>query len=1036
MSARAPPPTQASEVRQAFMDFFKHSHKHTYWHSSSTIPLDDPTLLFTNAGMCQFKPIFVGSVDPNVDMAKLSRACNSQKCIRAGGKHNDLDDVGKDVYHHTFFEMLGNWSFGDYFKTEICTWAWEFLTEVCQLPKDRLYVTYFGGEASANLEPDLECKNLWLSLGVPESKILPGNMKDNFWEMGDTGPCGPCSEIHYDRIGGRDAAHLVNMDDPDVLEIWNLVFMQFNREQDKSLKSLPRKHIDCGMGFERLVSVLQNKRSNYDTDIFVPIFEAIQKATGVPAYQGKLGSEDPDKLDMAYRVIADHIRTLTIALADGGRPDNVGRGYVLRRILRRAIRFATEKLDAKPGFLSGLVDEVVQLLGDSFPELKKDPQSTKDIIDEEEIQFLKTLSRGRKLLDRTIAKLPEGTKVLPGDIAWRLYDTYGFPVDLTELMSEERGLKVDLEAYEVAKQAAQLASQGISGTVEDKLALDVHAITELNDKSVEPTDDLPKYAYHAESDDPKANYVFEACQGKVVALRKDKKFVDMVENEECGVLLDRTCFYAESGGQIFDEGFMVKEGDESVEFKVKNVQVRAGYVLHQGHIEGQLKVGEVLNLQIDAIRRKNVMNNHTGTHILNFALLASLDCEPEQRGSLVAPDKLRFDFTAKKALTIEQVKKVETKANEMIARNEEVFAKESPLAVAKAILGLRAVFDETYPDPVRVVSVGVPVETMEADPSSPAGCKTSVEFCGGTHLKRSGHTGHFIVASEEAIAKGIRRIIALTGPEAVKAIQKAQLLQSQMESVKATIQDAKSSLSQKEMVKLITDLTEDINSATIPYLRKYEMRNELKTVKQTIDDKDRARKAALMTVVVDFSKALLTLNPHLPYLVYELNACAQNKVLDGALKQVKAITPNMPAMFFSADPDDGKILCMAQVPKEVIAKGLKANEWCQQVQSLIDGKGGGKPENAQASGSNVSGLKEAMKAAETYAQSKLGVSPPEIKLPGSGDTMAHKLKTRDDDPLRNETQEESSPIRLKCIDSTPSLAIIEQFQTRRWVSAQ
>lgn len=380
----------AKQIRSIFIDFFVEKLNHTYVHSSSTIPLDDPTLLFANAGMNQFKPIFVGTVDPASDMAKWKRAVNSQKCIRAGGKHNDLDDVGKDVYHHTFFEMLGNWSFGDYFKTEVCTWAWQLLTDHYKIPKDRLYVTYFGGEPSAGLDPDLECKQLWLNLGVPEDHILPGNMKDNFWEMGDTGPCGPCSEIHFDRIGNRNAAHLVNMDDPDVLEIWNLVFMQFNREADKSLRTLPQKHIDCGMGLERLVSVIQGKRSNYDTDLFVPLFKAIEERSGVQRpYKGLLGEEDVGKVDMAYRVIADHIRTLTIALSDGGRPDNVGRGYVLRRILRRGIRFASENLNAQPGFFSGLVDTVCEILGDFFPEVNKDRQAIKDVIDEEEIQFLK-----------------------------------------------------------------------------------------------------------------------------------------------------------------------------------------------------------------------------------------------------------------------------------------------------------------------------------------------------------------------------------------------------------------------------------------------------------------------------------------------------------------------------------------------------------------------------------------------------------------------------------------------------------------------
>ncbi|XP_038663046.1 alanine--tRNA ligase, cytoplasmic isoform X2 [Scyliorhinus canicula] len=492
----------AGQIRLKFINFFKR-YNHEYVHSSATVPLDDPTLLFANAGMNQFKPIFLNTIDPSHPMAKLKRAANTQKCIRAGGKHNDLDDVGKDVYHHTFFEMLGSWSFGDYFKVLACEMALELLTKEFGIAIERLYVTYFGGNAQAGLDPDLECKQIWLNLGMAEERILPGSMKDNFWEMGDTGPCGPCSEIHYDRIGGRDAAHLVNMDDPNVLEVWNLVFIQFNRETDGSLKPLAKKSIDTGMGLERLVSILQRKMSNYDTDLFQPYFEAIQKGTGIRPYTGKVGADDVDGIDMAYRVLADHARTITIALSDGGRPDNTGRGYVLRRILRRAVRYSHETLNASKGFFASLVDVVVESLGDAFPELKKDPDMVKDIINDEEEQFLKTLNRGRRILERKIQSLGESKKI-SGDTAWLLYDTYGFPVDLTGLIAEEKGLGVDLEGFENEKKAAQLRSQGKGMGDDDHIMLDVNAIDELRAKGFEATDDSSKYNYKS---DDEGNYV-------------------------------------------------------------------------------------------------------------------------------------------------------------------------------------------------------------------------------------------------------------------------------------------------------------------------------------------------------------------------------------------------------------------------------------------------------------------------------------------------------------------------------------------------
>jgi alanyl-tRNA synthetase len=413
------PQWTAPKVRAAFLDYFKEN-GHTFVPSSSVVPLSDPTLLFTNAGMNQYKPIFQGTVDPESDFAKLKRAVNSQKCIRAGGKHNDLDDVGKDSYHHTFFEMMGNWSFGDYFKKEAIEFSWNLLTKVYGLDPDRIYVTYFEGKPDAGLEPDLEARDLWKSVGVADDHILSGNMADNFWEMGDQGPCGPCSELHYDRIGGRNAAHLVNMDDPNVLEIWNNVFIQYNREPDRSLKPLPNKHIDTGLGFERLVSILQDKMSNYDTDVFTPLFKVIQEVTGAREYRGGFGDEDPDGVDTAYRVVADHVRLLTFAIADGGNPNNAGRGYVVRRVLRRGARYARKYFNTEIGsFFSKIVPTVVEQMGDMFPEIRRKEADIKEILNEEEASFAKTLIVAR-LCSRSTPRMRSHTNAQSS-----LVPTYG-----------------------------------------------------------------------------------------------------------------------------------------------------------------------------------------------------------------------------------------------------------------------------------------------------------------------------------------------------------------------------------------------------------------------------------------------------------------------------------------------------------------------------------------------------------------------------------------------------------------------------------
>ncbi|XP_049578461.1 alanine--tRNA ligase, cytoplasmic [Syngnathus scovelli] len=958
----------AAEIRQKFIDFFNR-YEHQYVHSSSTIPLDDPTLLFANAGMNQFKPIFLNTIDPSHPMARLRRAANTQKCIRAGGKHNDLDDVGKDVYHHTFFEMLGSWSFGDYFKHLACKMALELLTEEFGISIDRLYVTYFGGNDDAGLEADLECKEIWMSLGMDESRILPGSMKDNFWEMGDTGPCGPCSEIHYDRIGGRDASHLVNMDDPNVLEVWNLVFIQFNRESETVLKPLPKKSIDTGMGLERLVSVLQNKMSNYDTDLFIPYFDAIQKGTGARPYTGKVGVEDADGVDMAYRVLADHARTITIALSDGGRPDNTGRGYVLRRILRRAVRYSHEKLGAQKGFFATLVDVVVKSLGDAFPELKKDPEIVKDIINEEEAQFLKTLSRGRRILDRKIMSMGD-SKTLPGDTAWLLYDTYGFPLDLTSLIAEEKGMVVDLAAFEEEKKAAQLKSQGKGAGDVDHIMLDIYAIDELRNKNIPATDDSYKYKY---TSDENGTYDFQQTSATVLALRHDRAFCDQVTTgQKCGVLLDQTCFYAEQGGQTFDEGYLLREDDNTddrTEFSVKNTQVRGGYVLHVGTVYGILKVGDRVTLHVDEARRRPIMSNHTATHILNFALRGVLG-EADQKGSLVASDRLRFDFTAKGALSTGEVRRTEEIACAMIRDAKPVYAMEATLAKAKAIQGLRAVFDETYPDPVRVVSIGIPVQDLLDDPNSPAGSLTSIEFCGGTHLQNSAHAAPFVIVSEEAIAKGIRRIVAVTGSEAQKAQRKADALTQALSALADHVKQQ--TVPNKDVQKEIADMTESIGTAVISQWRKDEMRETLKGLKKTMDDLDRSHKADIQKRVLEKTKEVIEKSPNQPLLVMAMETGASAKALNECLKVLKANSPQTASMLFAVDPDANKVICLCEVPQEKAKLGLKASEWVQELCPLMDGKGGGKDMSAQAAGRNTECLQEALQMARQFASLKLG----------------------------------------------------------------
>ena len=655
--------------------------------------------------------------------------------------------------------MLGNWSFGDYFKKEAVDYSWELLTKVFELKPERLYVTYFEGNPASGLEPDLETRDLWRAIGVPDDHILTGNMKDNFWEMGEQGPCGPCSEIHYDRIGDRNAASLVNMDDPNVIEIWNNVFIQYNREPDKSLKPLPAKHVDTGMGFERLVSIVQDKSSNYDTDVFTPLFDTISQITGARPYKGLFGEEDADGIDTAYRVVADHVRTLTFAISDGGVPNNEGRGYVVRRVLRRGARYARKYLNTEIGdFFSKLVPTLVKQMGDMFPEIKRKESDVKEILDEEEKSFAKTLDRGEKQFEQYArqAKIEESKK-LHGSNVWRLYDTFGFPVDLTRLMAEERSLDIDEQEFEDARLEAKEASKGQKKAAANVLKLDVHDINTLqNMQDVRKTDDSAKFGR-------------DNITSVIKAIYYDKRFVqdtkDIPTGQQLGIILDRTNFYAEQGGQEYDTGKLIIDG--VAEMKVDNVQTYAGYVLHTGFLEyGSLSVGSEVICEYDDLRRRPIKNNHTGTHVLNFALKEVLGDGVDQRGSLVAPDKLRFDFSHKSGLSDEEVEKVEDISTKYIRQNCTVYAKDVPLATAREIHGVRAVFGETYPDPVRVVSVGVDVDDILANLKDPKWGEVSIEFCGGTHVQKTGDIKDLVILEESGIAKGIRRIIAVTGSHA------------------------------------------------------------------------------------------------------------------------------------------------------------------------------------------------------------------------------------------------------------------------------
>lgn len=948
----------AKKVRETFLSYFE-GKQHTIVSSSSVVPHNDPTLLFCNAGMNQFKPIFLGTVGATEAFASLKRAVDTQKCIRAGGKHNDLDDVGKDSYHHTFFEMLGNWSFGDYFKKEAIGYSWELLTKVYGIAPDRLYVTYFEGDEANGLEPDLEAKQIWLDVGVPEDHILPGNMKDNFWEMGETGPCGPCSEIHYDRIGGRNAAHLVNMDDPNVLEIWNNVFMQYDRQKDRSLKTLPAQHIDTGMGYERLVSVLQDKTSNYDTDVFSPLFEKIQEVTKARQYTDKYGKDDVDGIDTAYRVIADHIRLLTFAISDGGVPNNTGRGYVVRRVLRRGARYARKYFNVEIGnFFSQILPALVAQMGEQFPEIVRMQSEVAEILDEEEAQFARTLDKGEKMFDKYAAQsIKAGTNHISGDEVWRLYDTFGFPEDLTKIMADERSLTYDDKEIEAARLRALEASKAVKEGGVTFAKLDVHQIAELNNQNVPATIDEPKYT------EP-------ATKAKVVYIYDGKDFhkstKDILPGQNFGLLLDQTNFYAEQGGQVADVGTIVIDG--SAEFKVVDVQTYGGYVLHNGFMEkGDLSAGDEVTCEYDEIRRQPIRNNHTGTHILNHALREELGEEVHQKGSLVDAERLRFDFSNKAQVTVPQIKKIEQFSNDYIKRNAEVFYKDVPLEEAQSIYGLRAVFGETYPNPVRVVSVGVSVDDLLANPDNKEWRNVSVEFCGGTHVKTTNEIKDLVIIEESGIAKGIRRIIAVTGQTA----REVQLMGRDF----AQRLDALEKLPYgPEKDREIKAISADLNTLRISVITKEELKTRFAAEQKKVLNEMKKIQKAEAGAATDAIKSYFAdeKNKDKDYMVARLPIGANVQAVQAVLKYVKKDAKDKTVYVFAGNESDENVIHAVYVGTPH-AQTVKAEEWSNVVSEIVGGKSGGAEPTRQGMGEKVEKVDEAVEAARVWLESKLKI---------------------------------------------------------------
>ncbi len=862
-------PRTSSEIRSSFIKFFE-SKEHLFVRSSPVVPQDDPTLMFINAGMNQFKACFLGD-NPN----GYKRVANSQKCIRVSGKHNDLDEVGRDTYHHTFFEMLGNWSFGDYYKKEAIAWAWELLTEVWKLPKERLFVSVY--------KDDDEAWQIWKDVSkLPDNRIMRFGEKSNFWEMGDTGPCGPCSEIHYDKgdLATQEATFAdpvkgVNGANARYIEIWNNVFMQFERIKNGELLPLKNKNVDTGMGFERVCAILQNKESNYDTDVFAPIISQIAELSGTPYSQDASG--------MPHRVIADHLRSLSFAIADGALPSNDGRGYVLRRILRRASRYA-RVLNQKEPFIHRLVPTLVQSMGEAFPEIRERADFVAEVIRSEEERFIRTLDAG---LERFEKIATEGNKVIPGAYVFLLYDTYGFPPDLTRILAEEKGLQIDEAGFEAEmekqKERARAAQkQGLSAIGSEGWTIFAEGSTEF------------------------LGYEKSTVAVKVLRYKEDKGSLSIV--------LDRTPFYAEMGGQVGEKG-MLKNPD--VEFKIfDTLKVNDIWIHRAKLISGEINeknMSREFTASVNEHERAATRKNHSATHLLQAALRKVVGEHVNQQGSRVAPENLRFDFTAFQALTPEQIKEAENLVNAKIQECLRVASDSMPIEKAKEI-GAMALFGEKYGSVVRVVS-------ME---------NFSKEFCGGLHVKNTGEIGVFRILSESSISAGIRRIEALTAFNAIESFREEANIVSLL----------KERFRSKDILERITQFSEN-----------------LKANEKLITDL-RAKIAENQSADL-FKKTLLIKN--IPIWVSQMSI--EPNDFSALLEVAQKIMPAQGiAVFANVQSDSGSIAVI--VHPELVKKNIKAGDIVKKLAELAGGKGGGRPNLAQAGTKSPEKIGEALAAVE------------------------------------------------------------------------